>query len=89
MARLDRRAPVREVAQIASVIGREFSHELLAAVAPLQDSELEAALADLGAAELVFRRGLPPNVVYAFKHALVQDAAYASLLRSRRQHLHA
>ncbi len=89
MARLDRRAPVREVAQIASVIGREFSHELLAAITPLSDGELEAALADLGAAELVFRRGVPPNVVYGFKHALVQDAAYASLLRGRRQRLHA
>ncbi len=89
MARLDRRAPVKEVAQIASVIGREFSHELLAAVARQSDGDLDTALAGLEEAELVFGRGTPPDVIYTFKHALVQDAAYASLLRGRRQQLHA
>ncbi|HET6469684.1 MAG TPA: AAA family ATPase [Geminicoccaceae bacterium] len=89
MARLDRLAPVKEVAQIGAVIGREFSHELLAAVATLPEPELDTALDQLVASELVFRRGTPPRITYSFKHALVQDAAYASLLRSRRQLLHA
>jgi predicted ATPase len=89
MARLDRLAPVKEVAQIAACIGREFSHELIAAVAVLPAPELERALAELTAAELVFPRGTPPDATYSFKHALVQDAAYQSLLKSRRQQLHA
>jgi predicted ATPase len=89
MARLDRLAPVKEVAQIGAAIGREFSHELLAAVAPLSEGELEDVLRQLTQSELVFRRGVPPHAIYTFKHALVQDAAYATLLRSRRQHLHA
>jgi class 3 adenylate cyclase/predicted ATPase len=89
MARLDRLAPVKEVAQIASVIGREFPHDLLVALSPLPEVKLNEALGHLMAAELVFRRGVSPNVTYAFKHALVQDAAYASLLRGRRQQLHA
>jgi class 3 adenylate cyclase/predicted ATPase len=89
MARLDRLAPVKEVAQIGAVIGRDFSHELLAAVAPLDGDRLLEALAQLMAAELVFRRGVPPYATYTFKHALVQDAAYTSLLKSRRQQLHA
>jgi class 3 adenylate cyclase/tetratricopeptide (TPR) repeat protein len=89
LARLDRLAPVKEVAQVAAVIGREFSHALLAAVAPLGDHELEVALDQLVAAELVFRRGEPGDrASYVFKHALVRDAAYESLLRSRRQQLH-
>ncbi|MGE3294947.1 MAG: AAA family ATPase, partial [Geminicoccaceae bacterium] len=88
MARLDRLAPVREVAQIGAVIGREFGQELLAAVASLPDDELARALGELVGSELVFRRGLPPHAVYTFKHALVQDAAYASLLRGKRQQLH-
>jgi class 3 adenylate cyclase/predicted ATPase len=88
MARLDRLAPVKEVAQIAAVIGREFSPRLLAAVAPL-NGQLPTALDQLVASELVFRRGTPPAVTYSFKHALVQDAAYQSLLKSRRQQLHA
>ena len=83
MARLDRLAPVKEVAQIAAVIGREFSHELLAAVSPLSEADLDAALDQLVASELVFRRGTPPEATYSFKHALVQDAAYQSLLKSR------
>jgi predicted ATPase len=88
MARLDRLAPVREVAQIGAVIGREFGYELLAAVASLPEDELAHALDELVNSELVFRRGLPPHAIYTFKHALVQDAAYASLLRGKRQQLH-
>jgi predicted ATPase len=89
MARLDRLAPLKEVAQTAAVIGREFSHELLAAVASLGDNQLQDALSQLVKSELVFRRGAPPEATYRFKHALVQDAAYQSLLKSRRQQLHA
>ena len=89
MARLDRLAPVKEVAQIGAVIGREFSHELLAAVAPLSEDELGDALDQLVASELVFRRGSAPEATYSFKHALVQDAAYQSLLKTKRQQLHA
>lgn len=89
MARLDRLASVREVAQIGAVIGREFSHELLAAASPLPEAELERATDQLVAAGLVFRRGGAGQASYAFKHALVQDAAYGSLLLSRRQQLHA
>ncbi len=89
MARLDRLAPVKEVAQTAAVIGREFSHELLAAVSPMSEVDLSAALDQLVAAELIFRRGTPPEATYTFKHALVQDAAYGALLKLRRQHLHA
>jgi class 3 adenylate cyclase/predicted ATPase len=89
LARLDRLAPVREVAQIASVLGREFPFELLAAVAPQDEAALGEAMAQLCAAELVFCRGTPPAATYSFKHALIQDAAYQSLLKSRRQQLHA
>jgi len=89
IARLDRLSPVKEVAQVGSVIGREFPHELLAAVAKIGGNELNEALAQLANSELVFVRGTPPDATYVFKHALVQDAAYASLLRSRRQQLHA
>ena len=89
MARLDRLAPVKEVAQTAAVIGREFSHELLAALSPLPEDKLGEALDQLVASELIFRRGAPPEATYSFKHALVQDAAYQSLLKSRRQQLHA
>ena len=89
MARLDRLASVRLVAQIGAVIGREFSYPLLHAVSRLPDDELQAALARLVASELVFQRGMPPDAVYSFKHALVQDAAHGSLLRSSRQRLHA
>jgi class 3 adenylate cyclase/predicted ATPase len=89
MARLDRLAPAREVAQVGAVIGREFSFELVAALVPLAEPELMGALARLVADGLVFQRGSPPDATYVFKHALVQDAAYESLLRSRRQVLHA
>jgi class 3 adenylate cyclase/predicted ATPase len=89
MARLDRLAQVKEVAQIGAVIGRDFSHELLAAVSPLPEADLSVALDQLVQSELVFRRGAPPDATYSFKHALVQDAAYQSLLKSKRQQLHA
>jgi tetratricopeptide (TPR) repeat protein len=89
MARLDRLAPVREVAQIGAVAGREFHYELLNAVAGLPRERLEEALDQLVRAELIFRRGEIPHAVYSFKHTLVRDAAYASLLKSRRAHLHA
>ena len=89
MARLDRLASVRLVAQIGAAIGREFSYALLRAVSRLPEDELQAALARLVASELVFQRGTPPDAVYSFKHALVQDAAHGSLLRSSRQQLHA
>jgi predicted ATPase len=88
MARLDRFAPVREVAQIGAAIGREFSWELIAAVAPHPRPELDQALAQLTASGLAFQQGTPPDAVYTFKHALVRDAAYDSLLRARRQELH-
>src|SRR5207244_3942147 len=89
MARLDRLGSVRRVAQIGAAIGREFPYALLCAVSRLPEGELHAALARLVASELVFQRGMPPDAVYAFKHALVQDAAHGSLLRSSRQQLHA
>ncbi|HTT36791.1 MAG TPA: adenylate/guanylate cyclase domain-containing protein [Burkholderiales bacterium] len=88
MARLDRLAEVREVAQIGACIGREFAYDLLSAVAPLPEEKLLQALEQLASAELIFRRGVPPDAHYSFKHALVQEAAYASLLKSRRQVLH-
>ncbi len=89
MARLDRLAPTKEVAQVAACIGREFGHELLAAVAGLAGPQLEESLEQLNRAELVFRHGTPPEATYSFKHVLVRDAAYESLLKSRRQQLHA
>src|SRR5262249_41065456 len=89
MARLDRLAPVREVAQIGAAIGREFSYPLLSAVARQPDDRLKEALDKLVRAELVFGRGEIPEAVYTFKHALVQEAADASLLRGRRRQLHA
>ena len=88
MARLDSLAFVKEVAQIGAVIGRDFSHELLKAAAIWPDDRLNYALDQLVAAGLVFRRGTPPATSYVFKHSLVQDAAYQSLLESRRQQLH-
>jgi class 3 adenylate cyclase/predicted ATPase len=88
MARLDRLSPVKEVAQIGSAIGREFSYELLAAVAHHKDTELEGVLTQLVEAGLVFRHGEPPHGSFIFKHALVQDAAYSTLLRGQRQELH-
>ncbi|MCK1479726.1 class 3 adenylate cyclase/tetratricopeptide (TPR) repeat protein [Bradyrhizobium sp. LB8.2] len=89
MARLDRLAPVREVAQIGAVVGREFSYELLSTVAGLPKERLEEALAQLVRSELIFCRGEIPQAVYTFKHALVREAAYSGLLKSRRAALHA
>jgi tetratricopeptide (TPR) repeat protein len=89
LARLDRLAPTRELAQIGAALGRQFSHELISAVAEMPPQQLDDAMAQLLRAELVFRRGTPPDAEYTFKHALVQDAAYSTLLRSRRQQLHA
>jgi class 3 adenylate cyclase/predicted ATPase len=89
MARIDRLSSVRLVAQIGAVIGREFSYALLRAVCHLSDIELEAALTRLVASELVLQRGRTPEAIYTFKHTLVQDAAYSSLLRGSRRQLHA
>jgi len=89
MARLDRLGSVRQTAQIGAAIGREFSYPLVRAVARLPEAELQSSLAHLVASELVFQRGVPPDATYSFKHALVQDAAHGSLLRSSRQQLHA
>jgi class 3 adenylate cyclase/predicted ATPase len=90
MARLDRIGPIaREVAQVGAAIGREFSYDLLAAIAQRSDSELRAALDRLISAGLVFGRGEPPDANFLFKHALVQDAAYGTLLRGQRRDLHA
>jgi predicted ATPase len=89
IARLDRLGPAKEVAQIAAAIGREFSHDLLASVARKPTGDLTAALDRLLSAELLFRQGLPPDATYLFNHALVQDAAYGTLLRDARRMLHA
>jgi predicted ATPase/class 3 adenylate cyclase len=89
LARLDRLAPTREVAQIGAALGRSFSHELISAVALVSQQQLDEALTQLEGAELIFRRGAPPDAEYSFKHALIQDAAYSTLLRHRRQHIHA
>ncbi len=89
MARLDRLGSAKEVAQIGAAIGREFSHELLAAVVPKPEAESGSALARLMEAGLLFREGVPPHATYLFKHALVQDAAYGTLLREPRRALHA
>jgi predicted ATPase/class 3 adenylate cyclase len=88
MARLDRLAPVKEIAQIGSVIGREFSYRLLSAVAPIAGPELESALMQLGGADLIHSRGQPPEATYSFKHALVQDTAYSSLMPGKRRQFH-
>jgi class 3 adenylate cyclase/tetratricopeptide (TPR) repeat protein len=89
MARLDRLGPAKEVAQTGAALGRSFSHELISAVAQMPKQKLNEALEQLVAAELIFGRGTPPGAEYTFKHALVQDAAYSTLLRGRRQQIHA
>lgn len=89
LARLDHLAPMKELAQIGAAIGRDFSFELLAAVAPYDEGTVKDALAQLCRSELIYYRGGSPEATYSFKHALVQDTAYSSLLRSRRQQLHA
>jgi class 3 adenylate cyclase/tetratricopeptide (TPR) repeat protein len=88
MARLDRLGPAKELAQIGSAIGREFSHMLVAAVARKPQADLDNALQRLISAGLLFRQGVPPHAHYLFKHALVQDAAYSTLLREHRRALH-
>ena len=88
MARLDQLNTAKEVAQLGAVLGREFPYELLAAIAPQDEDTLQAGLAQLVAAELLYQRGRPPRARYIFKHALIQDAAYASLLKSTRQQVH-
>jgi predicted ATPase len=88
MARLDRLAAVKEVAQLGATIGRTFTYELLQAVSPLDEATLQQGLRQLVEAELVYQRGTPPHATYLFKHALIQEAAYQSLLRSTRQQFH-
>ena len=88
MARLDRLASVREIAQLGATLGREFSYALIKAVAAVPEPDLQAALAALVKAELLYQHGLGSNAQYTFKHALIQDAAYQSLLKSRRQYYH-
>jgi class 3 adenylate cyclase/predicted ATPase len=88
MARLDRFGPVKEMAQVGAAIGRRFSYELIAAVAPVPRAQLDHGLKQLTESGLAFRDGTIPKAVYTFKHALVQDVAYDSLLKSRRQELH-
>jgi class 3 adenylate cyclase/tetratricopeptide (TPR) repeat protein len=89
LARLDRLGPAKEIAKISAAIGREFSHALLAAVVNKPEAELGSALTRLIAAGLLFRQGVPPHATYLFKHALVQDVAYGTLLREPRRVLHA
>jgi class 3 adenylate cyclase/tetratricopeptide (TPR) repeat protein len=87
-ARLDRLGSVRDVAQLAAAIGRDFSYELLRAISPLDDPGLHSAMATLVDAEVLYRRGVMPQAHYLFKHALIRDAAYESLLKSKRQQIH-
>jgi len=89
LARLDRLAPAREVVQIGAALGRRFSHPLISAVAAMPPQRLDEALAGLVEAGLIWRRGSPPDAEYTFKHAVVQDAAYGTLLREPRRALHA
>jgi tetratricopeptide (TPR) repeat protein len=88
LARLDRLGPVKAVAQLAATIGRTFAYDLLQAVAAVDEADLQQGLRQLVEAELVYQRGIPPQATYMFKHALIQDAAYQSLLRSTRQQYH-
>jgi predicted ATPase len=88
MARLDQLQTAKEVAQLGAVLGREFAYELLAAIAPQDEDTIQAGLAQLVAAELLYQRGRPPRARYIFKHALIQDAAYQSMLKSTLQQVH-
>jgi predicted ATPase len=88
MARLDRLSTVRELVQLGATLGREFSYELLHTVSPLDEETLQQGLRQLVETELIYQHGLPPQATYLFKHALIQEAAYQSLLKSRRQQLH-
>jgi class 3 adenylate cyclase/predicted ATPase len=89
MARLDRLGPAKEVAQLCAALGRDFSHELLEAVSPMEPDLLGQVLTGLASAELLYQRGLPPRSVYHFKHALLQEMAYQSLLKKTRREYHA
>src|SRR5262245_34161224 len=88
MARLDRLATVKSVAQLGATLGRQFSYALLRSVAQLDETALQHALGRLVHAELLYQRGVPPQATYLFKHALIQDAAYQSLLKGTRQQYH-
>src|SRR5262249_29852576 len=88
MARLDRLAAVKGLAQLGATLGREFSYELLRAVSPWDEGSLRRGLHQLVEAEFLYQQGLPPQATYVFKHALIQEAAYQSLLRSTRQQYH-
>ena len=88
MARLDRLGTAKEIVQVGAVVGREFSYALMRAILPIAEAELRDGLTKAADAELLYSRGLPPDVVYVFKHALVQDAAYQALLKSKRRRLH-
>src|SRR5712671_1984894 len=88
MARLDRLGPAKELIQVGAVIGSEFSYELIHAVHPINEADLQAALRRLTDVELLYVRGLAPEATYQFKHALIRDAAYEALLKSRRKELH-
>src|SRR4029450_6600315 len=88
MARLDRLATVKSLAQLGATLGREFSYTLLQVVSPWDEETLGRGLHQLVAAEFLYQQGLPPEATYRFKHALIQEAAYQSLLRSTRQHYH-
>jgi serine/threonine protein kinase/predicted ATPase len=88
MARLDRMEDERELAQLAATLGREFSHELLAAAAALDESTLQANLSKLIRAEILYQKGRPPRCTYLFKHALLEDALYSALIKTRRQQFH-
>ena len=87
-ARLDRLGPAKEVAQIASLLGREFSYQLLRAISDIPEDDLQVALTKLADAELIYAKGIPPEATYTFKHALIQDAAYGALLKSKRKQVH-
>ena len=88
MARLDRLGPVKEIAQLGATLGGNSRYELLHAVSPLDEGSLQQGLRQLVEAELLYQRGLPPQATYLFKHALIQDTAYQSLLKSKRQQYH-
>ena len=88
MARLDRLGPTKEIAQLGATIGREFNYDLLQAVSPLNEEALQRGLQQLVESELVYQSGIPPQARYLFKHALIQDTAYQSLLKSKRQQYH-
>src|SRR5690242_13236749 len=88
MARLDRLVSAKGIAQLAPVIGRQFAYDLLSTVSQLDAATLQRELGRLVEAEIIYQRGLPPQAIYTFKHALIQDAAYESLLKSTRQRYH-